>query len=265
MIRFGFMSQLIKLERSGAVIEMVLCHAEKRNALGPEMLAQMNIALDEIGSMAEVKVLILRSEGSVFSAGADLQHLMNLNQFDYEQNLEDSHNMRVVFDKLMFMQKIVISAVAGPALAGGCGLANLADIVWASESATFGFPEVKIGFVPALVSIYLRKRIRGSAIRELTMSGEVITSTMAKEIGMVNKVVSDESLLTEVRAYAQKLAESISLEAAIMTKSLLLDTHSMPRGEALDYAEDVNARSRETEDWKKGISAFLNKEPLKWN
>jgi methylglutaconyl-CoA hydratase len=259
------MGQLIKLERSGAIVELVLCHEEKRNALGPEMLIQMSKALDEVSAMADIKVLILRSEGTVFSAGADLQHMKNLSQFDYDQNLEDSHNMRVVFDKLLFMQKIVISAVAGPALAGGCGLANLADFVWASESATFGFPEVKIGFVPALVSVYLRKRIRGSAIRELTLSGEVISSAEAKEIGMANKVVSDDSLLTEVRAYAHKLAENVSLQAAIMTKSLLLDTHSMPRGEALDYAEDVNARSRETDDWKKGISAFLNKEPLKWN
>lgn len=259
------MSQLVKIERSGAIVEMVLCHEEKRNSLGPEMLTQMSSAIDEIGSMAEVKVVILRSEGSVFSAGADLQHMKNLSQFDYDQNLEDSHNMRVVFDKLLFMQKIVISAVAGPALAGGCGLANLADFVWASESATFGFPEVKIGFVPALVSVYLRKRIRGSAIRELTLSGEVISSAQAKEIGMVNKVVSDDSLLTEVRAYAQHLVENVSLQAAMMTKSLLLDTHSMQRGDALDYAEDVNARSRESEDWEKGISAFLNKEPLKWN
>jgi methylglutaconyl-CoA hydratase len=259
------MSQLIKLERSGAIVEMVLCHDEKRNALGPEMLTQMSKALDEISAMADVKILLLRSEGSVFSAGADIEHMKNLSQFDYEQNLEDSHNMRVVFDKLLFMQKIVISVVAGPALAGGCGLANLADFVWASESATFGFPEVKIGFVPALVSIYLRKRIRGSAIRELTLSGEIISSTTAKEIGMVNKVVSDDALLTEVRAYALQLVDNVSLQAAIMTKSLLLDTHSMPRGEALDYAEDVNARSRETEDWQKGINAFLNKEPQKWN
>jgi len=259
------MSQLIKLERSGAIVEMVLCHDEKRNALGPEMLTQMSKALDEISAMADVKILLLRSEGSVFSAGADLEHMKNLSQFDYEQNVEDSHNMRVVFDKLLFMQKIVISVVAGPALAGGCGLANLADFVWASESATFGFPEVKIGFVPALVSIYLRKRIRGSAIRELTLSGDVISSTTAKEIGMVNKVVSDDALLAEVRAYAQHLVDNVSLQSAIMTKSLLLDTHSMQRGDALDYAEDVNARSRETDDWKKGISAFLNKEPLKWN
>jgi methylglutaconyl-CoA hydratase len=259
------MGQLVKLERSGAIVEMVLCHEEKRNSLGPEMLTQMNAALDQIGAMADAKVLILRSEGTVFSAGADLQHMKNLSQFDYEQNLEDSHNMRVVFDKLLFMPKIVIAAVAGPALAGGCGLANLADFVWASDSATFGFPEVKIGFVPALVSVYLRKRIRGSSIRELTLSGGVISSAIAKEIGMVNRVVSDETLLTEVRAYAQQLVENVSLEAAIMTKSLLLDTHSMPRGEALDYAEDVNARSRETDDWKRGISAFLNKEPLKWN
>lgn len=259
------MGQLVKLERSGAIVEMVLCHEEKRNSLGPEMLTQMNAALDEIGAMADVKVLILRSAGTVFSAGADLQHLKHLSQLEYEQNLEDSHAMRVVFDKLLFMPKIVIAAVAGPSLAGGCGLANLADFVWASESATFGFPEVKIGFVPALVSVYLRKRIRGSAIRELTLSGDVISALTAKEIGMVNRVVSDETLLTEVRAYAQQLVNNVSLEAAIMTKSLLLDTHSMPRGEALDYAEDVNARSRETDDWKRGVSAFLNKDPLKWN
>lgn len=259
------MGQLVRIERSGAIVEVVLCHEEKRNALGPEMLAQLSQAFDEVSAMAEVKVLILRSEGTVFSAGADLQHMNALSQFDYEQNLEDSHTMRVVFDQLLFLQKIVISTVAGPALAGGCGLANLADFIWASESATFGFPEVKIGFVPALVSIYLRKRIRGSAIRELTLTGRIISSAEAKEIGMVNKVVSDETLLAEVRAFAQDLSESISLQAAVMTKSLLLDTHSMQRGDALDYAEDVNARSRETDDWKKGISAFLNKEPLKWN
>ncbi len=259
------MSNFVQLEMNGGVAEIVLAHEAKRNALSPEMLNQLDAALDQVSADDAIKVILLRSSASVFCAGADLEHLQEIRNYDYEQNLEDSHAMRRVFDKLMFLPKIVISLVEGPALAGGCGLANLADLVWASDKATFGFTEVKIGFVPALVSIYLRKRIRGSVIREMALTGRILSATEAQEFGMVNRVVTPDNALDELRAYAQQLVASVSLQSVIMTKSLLLDTHSMPRGEALDYAEDVNARSRMSDDWNKGVTAFFNKEKPKWD
>jgi len=181
-----------------------------------------------------------------------------------EENEADSQALRRLFDLIYLSPKIVISQVEGPALAGGCGLATLADLCIATPEATFGYTEVKIGFIPALVMVYLREKMGGGVIRDLMLTGRVLTATEAHELGLVQRLVSAEQIESVVNQTAQELCENTSQEAVASVKEMLRVIPSMSRDEALDYAAKQNAKARGSNDCRKGIDAFLQKMPLKW-
>ena len=258
------MSSLLLTQLKGRVATVILNRPEKRNALSAELVAELTQWMTSLNANQDVRVIVIRSADKPFCAGADLKYLAQLRDFSLEENEADSQALRRLFDLIYLSPKIVISQVEGPALAGGCGLATLADLCIATPEATFGYTEVKIGFIPALVMVYLGEKMGGGVIRDLMLTGRVLTATEAHELGLVQRLVSAEQIESVVNQSAQELCENTSQEAVASVKEMLRVIPSMSRDEALDYAAKQNAKARGSNDCRKGIDAFLQKLPLKW-
>jgi methylglutaconyl-CoA hydratase len=155
--------------------------------------------------------------------------------------------------------------VEGPALAGGCGLAMLADYCIATPEATFGYTEVKIGFIPALVMVYLREKVGGAVMSDILLTGRVFGAMEAQSMQLVQRVVPADEIGDVVLTHAKQICETTSPQAVAKVKEMMRAIPSMDRSEALDYAANQNAVARASEDCKKGIDAFLNKQPLNWS
>lgn len=258
------MSSLLLTQVEGRIATLILNRPEKRNALSPELVSEMTAAMVSINENEEIRVVVIRSADKPFCAGADLSYLAKLRDFSLEENEADSQSLRKLFDLIYLSPKIVISQVEGPALAGGCGLATLADLCVATPDATFGYTEVKIGFIPALVMVYLREKIGGGVLRDLMLTGRVLKAEEAFNLGLVQRLVSSDAIENVVNQMAKELCENTSQHAIASVKSMLQTIQGMTRDEALDYAAKQNAVARGSADCRKGIDAFLQKQPLKW-
>ena len=243
---------------------LTLNRPEKRNALGPQLIAELSEAFDAIEKDEAVKVVVLKANGKVFCAGADLAYLQTLQNNTYAENLEDSLKLKELFVKIYQCSKPVIAQVHGHAIAGGCGLANVCDFVFAVPEAKFGYTEVKIGFIPAIVKIFLIRKIGESRAKELLLSGGLISSDLAYQYGIVNFQKSAEELEDSVNQFAKQLCETNSAQSMALTKQMIAEIQTMPLEDALYYAAEMNAKARGTDDCKKGIGAFLNKEKIVW-
>ncbi len=243
---------------------ITLNRPEKRNALSPEMVSELKLAFQKAESDDLVKVIVLRANGESFCAGADLAYLQNLQKFSYEENLADSQHLKELFLQIYTLRKVVIAQVQGFALAGGCGLATVCDFVYTVPDAKFGYTEVKIGFVPAIVMVFLLRKIGEAHAKELLLTGNLITADEARVMGLVNKVVFKELLEKEVESLATQLINTTSAQSLTLTKKMIAEVQQMNLEEALNFASQQNAHARNTEDCKKGIDAFLSKQPLKW-
>ena len=237
---------------------------EKRNALSPELIAGLHQAFMEMNANEEVKIIVLRSTGKAFCAGADLAYLQQLQDFSYEENLEDSRKLMALFDLIYCLPKIVIAEIQGHALAGGCGLATVCDFAFAVPDALFGYTEVRIGFVPALVSVFLQEQIGAAKTQELLLSGEFISASKAAELGLITGVEPSEFLEKYVMEFATKLITQNSSFSMGETKTLLRELNQESRSKSLDLAAETNAKARAHEDCKKGIAAFLTKTSPDW-
>ncbi len=243
---------------------ITLNRPEKRNALSFELISELKLAFNKAAKDDGVKVVVLKANGEAFCAGADLAYLQQLQQFSYEENLSDSMYLRDLFYRVYTHPKVVIAQVQGHALAGGCGLATVCDFVFAVPQAKFGYTEVKIGFVPALVAVFLVRKIGEGAARNLLISGEAISAEHAMQMGLVHEVVDANRLEHVVNAFAQRLITANASESMRLTKKLIADVQDMPLEQALDLAAQVNAQARGTEECKRGMAAFLNKEKIIW-
>lgn len=259
------MSDLLQTQINGAVAHLILNRPEKRNALSANLIAEMHAAMLAFNSDPNIRVIVLRSAGKAFCAGADLAYLTDLRTNTLEENEADSQNLRALFDAIYLSPKYIISQVEGPALAGGCGLATLADFCVATPEATFGYTEVKIGFIPALVMVYLREKVSGSVMSDILLSGRIFSATEAKEMQLINRVVDAEKIAAVVQEHALSICETTAPQALAKVKEMMRAIPNMQRAEALDYAAKQNAEARGSEDCRKGIDAFLNKQPLKWS
>lgn len=259
------MSDLLQTQINGAVAHLILNRPEKRNALSANLIAEMLAAMLAFNADPNIRVIVLRSAGKAFCAGADLAYLTDLRTNTLEENEADSQNLRALFDAIYLSPKYIISQVEGPALAGGCGLATLADFCVATPEATFGYTEVKIGFIPALVMVYLREKVSGSVMSDILLSGRIFSATEAKEMQLINRVVDAEKIAAVVQEHALSICETTSPQALAKVKEMMRAIPNMQRAEALDYAAKQNAEARGSEDCRKGIDAFLNKQPLKWS
>ncbi|MBL7812733.1 MAG: enoyl-CoA hydratase/isomerase family protein [Bacteroidetes bacterium] len=256
--------QLVKTEIVNRVGYVILNRPEKRNALSPELVDELTLALQEFSENEFVKVIVLKSADKPFCAGADLSYIARMREFSHAENLADSQRLRRLFDLIYTGNKIYISMVQGPALAGGCGLATVCDFCFATPEATFGYTESKIGFVPALVMVYLQYRVSGLVLRDLLLTGRVISATEALHLGLINRLAEDTEIGKIVQDFADHLCNTVSSDSVAYIKTMLRNIPSMPVPEALDYAAETNAKARKSNDCIAGINAFLNKEKIQW-
>ncbi len=248
-------------ERTGIIS---LNRPEKRNALNPALVGELKEAFTYCFKSDEVKVVKLRGEGETFCAGADLSVIQALRDADYEENLEDSRHLAGLFRIIHEGEKPVVAAVHGHAIAGGCGLATICDIVIASEPAKFGYTETRIGFVPAIVARFLIRKTGETHARDLLLSGRLISAREAARIGLVTEVVSPDEFNSRVNERVKDLVTKSSGQAMAATKRLINTAGDLSFDEALEQAVEINARARGTEDCRKGIQAFLDKEKISW-
>lgn len=258
------MSDLLLTEVRDRVAYVVLNRPEKRNALSAALVQELYTAIEGFNNTAQIRVIVLKSADKPFCAGADLGYLAQLRDFTLEENEADSQALRRLFDLIYHSPKYVISQVEGPALAGGCGLATLADCCVATPEALFGYTEVKIGFIPALVMVYLREKVSGSVMSDILLSGRTFSADEALRMQLIHRVVSAEEICGVVDQMAEQISNTTSAQAVSKVKEMMRAIPSMGRDEALDYAAMENAKARGSEDCRKGIDAFLNKEALKW-
>lgn len=242
------------IEQSTAII--TLNRPEKRNALHPDLVSRLKESLNHAEQEESVKAVIITGEGKSFCAGADLEYLDQLRNFSAIENEKDSENLAELFIQIYKFPKPTIAAVNGAAIAGGCGLASVCDFIVANPDVKFGYSEVKIGFIPAIVSIFLMKRIGEGPAKNLLLTGELIDGKRGYEIGFVNYL--SDSPIDKAMELADTLAANSSLSLG-MTKAMINSISNMNVEDAVNYCINLNAVSRSSEDFKQGINNFLNK------
>lgn len=257
--------ELVQYAVNGNVCTITMNRPEKRNALNPALVDALKEAFTRAENDEQAKAIILNGGGGTFCAGADLEYLQALQQYTYDENLADSNHLKSLLWQIYSHSKIVIAQVEGHALAGGCGLVTVCDFCFAAVDAMFGYTEVKIGFVPALVMPFLLRRIGEGRARQLLLTGTLIDAREAYRMGLINCVCDKQTLLAETTSFAGSMIRANSAEAMKTTKQLLANTQSLTLQEALTLAAETNARARDTADCRRGIAAFLKKEKIDWN
>ena len=255
----------VKLSKNDGVATILLDRPEKRNALNAKFVSELQECFNHVKVDDESKVVVMKSSGDAFCAGADLKYLQQLQANTYQENLEDSKQLMELFKTIYTFPKVVITMVDGPAIAGGCGLATVADYCFASEESTFGYTESRIGFVPAIVMVFLLRKIGEGRSKEILLSGEVFKAHRAKDLGMINSVLPQTELEAFTNDFARKLIRKSSVQSMARIKKMVSEIPEMNLNDALNYAAEQNAETRETEDCKRGIAGFLNKERITWH
>jgi methylglutaconyl-CoA hydratase len=242
----------------GAVARITLNRPEKKNALNDPLIAGIKRALLDAQRDELVRAVVITGAGEDFCSGADLSALQKISAASVSENSEDARSLMELFLLIRQTKVPVVAAVRGRALAGGCGLATSCDLVLASRSARFGYPEVKIGFVPAMVMAILRRNISEKRAFELITRGAEIGAEEALNMGLVNRVFADESFDDEVTNYIAEF-QKMSRSAVALTKTLLYQMDGMAFAEALETGVDVNIIARMTRDCQEGIARFLQR------
>ena len=255
---------LVKYKLINRVAHITINRPEKRNALNSDLVALLSQAFLQSKNDDQVKVIILKANGVVFSAGADLEYLQQLQNNSEDENLRDTQALKELFYAIYTLPKAVIAQVQGHAIAGGCGLASVCDIVFSVPEAQFGYTEVKIGFIPALVACFLVRKLGEGRTKELLLSGELIDAATASNYGLINFVVSKDEIAGRVKAYAEKLIRSTSAQSIALTKELLNRAQNLSLEESLEEAVKLNVQARSSSDCRRGVEAFLNKEKFEW-
>lgn len=255
-------STLLYSESAG-VATMTLNRPDKRNAISYDLIQDLLAALEQAAA-STAQVLILTGAGKAFSAGMDLDNLKQLLGRTLEQNVQDSTTMARLFRSLYDFPKPSIAAVNGAAIAGGTGLATLCDFTLAVPEARFGYNEVKIGFVPAIVSSFLIANIGEKRARDLLLTGRLFDAAEAHQLGLVNEIVPAERLMPRALELAAQLMEN-SPASLRGTKALLSSYTREQLDQQIAQAVRDNAAIRQTSDFKEGITSFLEKRKPKWN
>ena len=251
-------NEVVLYSVDGALARITLNRPDKRNALNDELIAQIKERLSAANQVDSVRAIVISGAGKDFCSGADLSALQKIASASVSENLDDARSLMELFLLIRQISVPVIAAVQGRALAGGCGLATACDVVLASSTARFGYPEVKIGFVPAMVLAILRRNVSEKHAFELITTGDEIHAVEARQIGLINQVFDDETFSTDVDAYLEKFSNT-SKSAVELTKRLLYQVDSLAFFEALESGVDVNVIARMTEDCQQGIAKFLKK------
>jgi len=253
----------IQLAYDTGVATITLNRPDKRNAISFELIDDLLRALEEVETSDSI-VLILTGAGKAFSSGMDLENLKTLIGRTPEQNLQDSQTMVRMFRRLYEFPKVTIAAVNGAAIAGGTGLALLCDFTLAVPEAKFGYTEVRIGFVPAIVSTFLLRQVGEKQARDLLLTGRIIGAEEAARMGLVNEIVAPENLMTGARELAALLMENSP--ASLRATKKLLNDHARAELELqIEAAVRENAAIRTTADFREGVTSFLEKRKPVWS
>jgi methylglutaconyl-CoA hydratase len=246
---------LLSYSADAGIARITLNRPEKRNALNPDLIAALSGALASSSRDAAVRVVLIAGAGKDFCAGLDLAALDASNEAGTMGHLESAQSLADVLLAIRRHPRPVVAAVHGRALGGGAGIATACDLILAAESAAIGYPEVKIGFVPAMVAALLRRSVTEKRMFELLAGGEPVAAPEAKAIGLVNQVFADAEFEARVEAYLRNL-EAKSASALSLTKQLLYHTDGMTLEKAIEAGVLMNAVSRSTEDAKRGFAEF---------
>lgn len=252
----------LELKQDAEIATITLTRPEKRNAISGQMIEDLHEALGE-AETGPARVVILTGAGNAFCAGMDIDELRAIAARSHEQHLEESRRIARMFFRLHRFPKPLIAAVNGPAIAGGCGIAALADFTLAVPEAKFGYTEVKIGFVPALVSVFLRRQIGQKRMRDLLLTGRIVAAEEALQMELITEVVPAEKLLARAREIAAALIAN-SPTSLTRTKRLLLQFDEKSIEEEIDLAIRENAAIRSTPEFREGVTSFLEKRSPKW-
>ncbi|MGC2449514.1 MAG: enoyl-CoA hydratase-related protein [Candidatus Sulfotelmatobacter sp.] len=252
----------IQIAYEAKVAILTLNRPDKRNAISFELIDDLLQALDEIAK-SDAIVLIVTGAGKAFCSGMDLENLKALLGRSPEQNVQDSETMVRLFRSIYEFPKVTIAAVNGPAIAGGTGLALLCDFTLAVPEAKFGYTEVKIGFVPAIVSTFLLRQLPEKQARDLLLTGRIFGADEALRLGLISEIVPANKLMERTRELAATLMEN-SVASLRATKQLLTDQASGELDAQIGVAVRENAAIRSTADFREGISSFLEKRKPVW-
>lgn len=254
---------IIRTELEEQWVWIILNRPDKRNALNPELISELDQRLAAFEDGIEPRVLIISGEGPAFCSGLDLKELQQMSRKSYAESLQDARNYAQLLKRIYRHPKPIIAAVNGPALAGGCGLASVCDVTLAASTAKFGYTEAKIGFVPVVVSYFLVRIMGEKNARELLLTARLIEAAEAHRLGLVNEVVEPTELRSRSREVARQLCQN-SPHSLKITKLLLALLSAPDLDEALNYACELNAQSRSVPDCVEGVAAFLEKRPPRW-
>lgn len=255
--------QTLTYTTEAGIATVTLNRPEKRNAISYELIDELLTVLAEL-ERGPAEIVIVTGAGNAFCSGMDLDNLRTITGRSADENLNDSRTMARLFRTLYEFPRVTIAAVNGAAVAGGCGIATLCDLTIASSAAKFGYTEVRIGFLPAIVSAFLVRQVGEKRARELLLTGKIIDAEEALRMGLVNEVVAPERLSGRVREIAGNLLENspASLQA---TKKLLTTFTAAELDREIDCAVRANAEIRTTADFREGVSSFLEKRKPKWS
>jgi methylglutaconyl-CoA hydratase len=250
------------LEFSGEIARITLNRPDKRNAINPQMMCDLQTAFDTI-EKSHSRLVVLTGAGKCFCAGMDLDMLATIAKQSAAENQEDSRRIAKLLRRIWSFPRPLIAAVNGAAYAGGCGIATLCDFTLAAPEAKFGYTEVKIGFLPAIVSVFLTRQIGEKRSRDLLLTGRIISAEQAMDYGLVTEVVPAESLLDRANALADELMAA-SPSSLTRAKHLLTSSAAAGIDHDLERAILENARIRCTPDFKEGVASFLEKRKPIW-
>jgi methylglutaconyl-CoA hydratase len=248
--------QVLRVSEEGGVLTLALNRPEKRNALSGPLVQALIEALEAAETQEDVRVIVLTGEGPDFCAGADLEELERATEQGPEASLADARRLGALLLAMRRHPRPIVAAVKGRALAGGCGLATACDLILAHEEAEMGYPEVHLGFVPAMVMAILRKKLTEGRAFEMVALGRRLSAAQAMEMGLVNRVFPAASFDEEVQAFVGDLAKRPP-SALTLTKGLLYELADLSMEDGIERGAQVNVEARQTDACKEGVRAFL--------
>ena len=256
--------QFITTRRDGAVEYLTLNRPDVRNAFNEHVIEELTRWAETTAGDKAVRCVVLAGAGKMFSAGADVTWMSKMVSYSREENIRDAQAMARMFSALDTLPVPLIGRIHGAALGGGAGLAAVCDIVVADEGASFGFTEVKLGILPAVISPYALAKIGRSAARELFLTGMRFGARRAKEIGLVHKVVPAEQLDVTVQEYVSEIL-SAGPEGVAASKTLIPTVWGRLAADAMEITADAIATRRVSAEGQEGLKAFLGKRKPDWN
>ncbi len=248
---------MIEYAAANGVARITLNRPDKRNAITIEMMSALSEALQRADDDGTVRVMLIRGAGKDFCAGLDLSEVLQSAE-DAPSSLTSARRLGHLYTAMRRHPKPIVAAVQGRALGGGAGIATASDLIIATESAQFGYPEVKLGFIPAIVATMLRRAVNERQAMELALTGEPLSAPRALAIGLINRVYPDTEFDVSVERYVAALAEQPAT-AMSMSKALLYQTDGMSFEASIEAGVQANVQARKTDDFKRGVERFLKK------